>query len=559
MVFVDISGFTKLSERLARTGREGAEHLVDTISACFSTLLAEAYANGGSLLKFGGDALLVWFAGADHAARGCSSAIAMRRTLRQIGRVRAGASSIVLRMSVGVHSGRYEMFLVGGSHREYLIGGPSVGALDGARVGGPGGPDPRQRPDRRAAPRSLPRCALRAGRPARPRPGDRGCGCSRTLRRRLRRAGGALPVDGAARPPARGAGTPRAPYRDRLVPAVRRARRPDRATRAPQAAADAVDEVVRAAQEAADRYEICILGSDIAADGGKLLFSAGAPRAIGDDEERMLLTMRHIIDARHAPAGAGRRQPRLRLHRRGGPALSAHLRGDGRRRQSRRATRGEGAVARGLHDRSVLHRAHERFARTAVPPFMVKGKSRPIEAFSVGDALRAAPASGPAVRLPLIGRDAELATITDAIERAPRRQRGAHRADRRERQREVAAALRGPRAGGRDARDPHDLRQLHAGRPLHRLPRHAAPAAGCAGTTPTRWCWGGCAHGRPRSRSSSPGCRCSRSRSGVEAPSRARWTSSRPTRARRSCTRRSCGSSPGRSPSRRSCRWSTPS
>ena len=41
IVFVDISGFTKLSERLARSGREGAEHLVDTISACFSTLLSE--------------------------------------------------------------------------------------------------------------------------------------------------------------------------------------------------------------------------------------------------------------------------------------------------------------------------------------------------------------------------------------------------------------------------------------------------------------------------------------------------------------------------------------
>ena len=51
MVFIDISGFTKLSERLARTGREGAEHLTDTISACFSTLLAQAYAEGGSLLE----------------------------------------------------------------------------------------------------------------------------------------------------------------------------------------------------------------------------------------------------------------------------------------------------------------------------------------------------------------------------------------------------------------------------------------------------------------------------------------------------------------------------
>ena len=61
MVFADVSGFTRLSERLARVGKEGAEHLVDTINACFSALLADAYAHGGSLLKFGGDALLLWF------------------------------------------------------------------------------------------------------------------------------------------------------------------------------------------------------------------------------------------------------------------------------------------------------------------------------------------------------------------------------------------------------------------------------------------------------------------------------------------------------------------
>jgi class 3 adenylate cyclase len=33
VVFADISGFTKLSERLARLGREGAEELVETIGA----------------------------------------------------------------------------------------------------------------------------------------------------------------------------------------------------------------------------------------------------------------------------------------------------------------------------------------------------------------------------------------------------------------------------------------------------------------------------------------------------------------------------------------------
>jgi len=36
MVFADVSGFTRLSERLARKGKEGAEYLVDAINVCFS-------------------------------------------------------------------------------------------------------------------------------------------------------------------------------------------------------------------------------------------------------------------------------------------------------------------------------------------------------------------------------------------------------------------------------------------------------------------------------------------------------------------------------------------
>ena len=71
--------------------------------------------------------------------RACASAVAMRRTLREVGRIRAGASDVVLRMSVGVHSGDYAMFLVGGSHRELLIGGPAattVVAMEGLASAG---------------------------------------------------------------------------------------------------------------------------------------------------------------------------------------------------------------------------------------------------------------------------------------------------------------------------------------------------------------------------------------------------------------------------------------
>src|SRR6516162_8676222 len=56
-VFVDISGFTKLSESLARKGREGAEHIAEAIGHVFASMLSVAYKNGASLLSFGGDAL----------------------------------------------------------------------------------------------------------------------------------------------------------------------------------------------------------------------------------------------------------------------------------------------------------------------------------------------------------------------------------------------------------------------------------------------------------------------------------------------------------------------
>ena len=61
MVFVDISGFTAMSERLARFGKVGAEEVTEVLGECFKGLLAVAYPLGGRLVKFGGDALLLLF------------------------------------------------------------------------------------------------------------------------------------------------------------------------------------------------------------------------------------------------------------------------------------------------------------------------------------------------------------------------------------------------------------------------------------------------------------------------------------------------------------------
>src|SRR3954465_13728975 len=126
LAFVDISGFTAMSERLSNSGRAGAEEVTEVMNATFAALLEVAYAEGGGLLKFGGDALLLLYDGDDHAARAAKAAFEMRRALRAIGRPRTSAGAVPLRMHAGLHSGRFQFFLVGDSHRELLVSGPAA-------------------------------------------------------------------------------------------------------------------------------------------------------------------------------------------------------------------------------------------------------------------------------------------------------------------------------------------------------------------------------------------------------------------------------------------------
>jgi class 3 adenylate cyclase/tetratricopeptide (TPR) repeat protein len=414
IVFVDISGFTRLSERLARKGREGAEYLADTIGSCFSELLAAAYMNGGSLLKFGGDALLIWFDGDEHALRACASAVAMRRTLRQIGRIRAGGGAIVLRMSVGVHTGSYDMFLVGSSHRELLIAGPAASEVVEMEAAASAGqilvsePTAMLLPERCLGATCGPGVLL--ARSPSPRewmdestvalpPDETVAGCLSTAVR-------AHLTSEPAAPEHRTATVSFLQFSDvdRLILGQGAA-----------AAAEALDALVRLAQDAADRYDVCFLGSDIAAGGGKLLFSAGAPRAAGDDEERMLLAMRQVIDS--APP----LPVRIGVNRGStftgevGPAYrrTYTVMGDVVNLAARLMAKAPWGTVYATD--GVLRCSRTKFAATAVPPFMVKGKLRPVDALAVGSALRAAPPGSSAKRLPLIGRERELAILSEAI------------------------------------------------------------------------------------------------------------------------------------------------
>jgi class 3 adenylate cyclase/tetratricopeptide (TPR) repeat protein len=113
MVMADLSGFTALSEQLAKLGDEGAERLTSVINSFFEKMLKTAARYGGDTLAFGGDAILLLFDGKEHAARAVAASLEM---LRQVGRsaaVEGGDGRVRIGMSVGAHSDTFVLGAAG--------------------------------------------------------------------------------------------------------------------------------------------------------------------------------------------------------------------------------------------------------------------------------------------------------------------------------------------------------------------------------------------------------------------------------------------------------------
>jgi class 3 adenylate cyclase len=123
MVFCDISGFTALSERLAKKGRVGSEEVAAALNRVFSEMLDIATGRGGDLLKFGGDALLLLFTGRGHCERAAASAFEMKKRLAVVGRIDTGSGRVILDMTVGVNTGNFDLFVCGDRHGELVVAG----------------------------------------------------------------------------------------------------------------------------------------------------------------------------------------------------------------------------------------------------------------------------------------------------------------------------------------------------------------------------------------------------------------------------------------------------
>ena len=184
-----------------------------------------------------------------------------------------------------------------------------------------------------------------------------------------------------------------------------------------------LDELVRLVQEAADRYEVCFLDTDVASDGGKIRLSAGVPWVIGEDEERLLLALRHIVEAQPSlPVQAGVSWGPVFAAAVGPPYRRWYaVMGDTVNVAARLAARAPAGHIYATGD--FLRHTKASFELTPLEPFQVKGRSRRVDAADVGPRGQAGQGAAQGPRLPLVGRDDDLGQLRRAIE-AARRGRG---------------------------------------------------------------------------------------------------------------------------------------
>ncbi|MFQ5576144.1 MAG: adenylate/guanylate cyclase domain-containing protein, partial [Anaerolineae bacterium] len=127
VMFADVSGFTAMSEKLSALGKEGAEEITGIVNDYFETMLDISAGYRGDLLKFGGDALLIFFEGEDGPHRALATGQAMQNAMSRFAQVKTSQGVFPLRMSIGMGSGSIFVANLGSSENmEYAVMGRAL-------------------------------------------------------------------------------------------------------------------------------------------------------------------------------------------------------------------------------------------------------------------------------------------------------------------------------------------------------------------------------------------------------------------------------------------------
>lgn len=136
-IFADVSGFTALTELLARAGdAKGREIMNQIMNRLFSTVLDPIIASGGDMLIFVGDAALVYFPHEEQGEdllKAVRAGLRMQRSIEPFKTVETEFGPCSLTMSIGIERGQAYAGVVGTDQRmELLVSGP--GTFEAMRV-----------------------------------------------------------------------------------------------------------------------------------------------------------------------------------------------------------------------------------------------------------------------------------------------------------------------------------------------------------------------------------------------------------------------------------------
>jgi len=125
VLFADLRDFTRLAEGL------DPRQVVVLLNRFHSAMVEVVFAHGGTLDKYLGDGLMVYFgapvAQPDQAARAVRCALGMQQTLATLNRQGGALASPSLRMGIGVHTGLAVVGDIGAeSRREFTVIGDAV-------------------------------------------------------------------------------------------------------------------------------------------------------------------------------------------------------------------------------------------------------------------------------------------------------------------------------------------------------------------------------------------------------------------------------------------------
>ncbi len=278
LVFADVTGFTALTERLSKAGSIGSERVTEAVNAVFTEILSIARLEGGDLLSFGGDALLLLFSGEDHRRRAVSAAWEMQEAM--------GVGED-LRASIGVASGDITLAIAGSRQRLVFVLGSVVDEVVALETVAEAG-------------EVVASSATLAGI-------DDWC-------RGVARSSGFVIADApepsdieiedgdSGRVTADlGALIPAALHSELAVTGADGEHRPavvgfikvrgTSSSGGPEAITESLGRMVDALVDEAGQHRVCVLASDIDGDGVKVIITAGVPHAVPEPHERLLRTV----------------------------------------------------------------------------------------------------------------------------------------------------------------------------------------------------------------------------------------------------------------------------